>query len=701
MIRFSKKNNFSRGWFRSVSMALFFLLLLSEASQVTAQYGGGRERGAGPEGLRGQGMRSDTDQQLDRNVELAAQGVQKIMELILREHFTALTLLGEQDIKVIRAELAKTEPYQGKFDEDQKSYYYLTEALLAYFSGNKKEAQAQAQKAYKAAPDNPDMSDAVVTLALLYEDYNTAREVLKERQAGTEVVIDFQSLLHKSVEAAEPNQPDLTSTSEPNQAGVGGAGSAQGPSGESQGVPDKTVSSKWQLNPLQELEQRTKPRPAEQRRGPGEAARVAPAGALPGPGRTEPLPRGSVQGGVRGIADRPRMPRRPFKTFLNLPVENMLVESLGKNFETVNLRSVNGSYFHFEPGQGSILCALLWKSPSAEGSGGQGNQFRGPAGSGITPAPRPMPEFSRERDMEMMRGWEMEEGRGPGMGPAGAMPPMPGRGVGLSTQGGGDLWTNAEEFRGLFRTHLIEGKMNFVGLNFDSADRQSQERVLEIITDQPWPWTTCMIAEGINKEQWRLEAASPVLMIVDTKGKVHYAGPTGGYLPQMILDGELKLARAGSAEIPTFPMLPKGMDVWKKWAGGAGSATAGSSGGNLLSRSSDPNEQLTVEPTSGSSQTTSASVPAVTQKPDDVASSGPSAQDSEQARQMLRTAQVQKRLTPVSALNMCDEILKRWPNSNEAQEAKLMIKSILRQKPQLKESREQQGKYTGEEQEGQ
>ena len=68
-----------------------------------------------------------------------------------------------------------------------------------------------------------------------------------------------------------------------------------------------------------------------------------------------------------------------------------------------------------------------------------------------------------------------------------------------------------------------------------------------------------------------------------------------------------------------------------------------------------------------------------------------------QAKQILETAHVQRKLTPRSALNSCDEVLERFPDSLEADEAKLMIKSILRS-PRgrvLKKEREQKGKYIG------
>ena len=69
-----------------------------------------------------------------------------------------------------------------------------------------------------------------------------------------------------------------------------------------------------------------------------------------------------------------------------------------------------------------------------------------------------------------------------------------------------------------------------------------------------------------------------------------------------------------------------------------------------------------------------------------------------QAQQMLKTAKVQRKtniMSPRSALRMCDEVIERYPDTLEADEAKLMIKSMLSDHPQLKKERERLGKYVG------
>ena len=67
-----------------------------------------------------------------------------------------------------------------------------------------------------------------------------------------------------------------------------------------------------------------------------------------------------------------------------------------------------------------------------------------------------------------------------------------------------------------------------------------------------------------------------------------------------------------------------------------------------------------------------------------------------QARRKLDLAYRYKRLMYNKALQTCDEVLEQWPNSMEAEEAKELIKSILKNRKSLKEQRQKAGKYVGD-----
>ena len=78
-----------------------------------------------------------------------------------------------------------------------------------------------------------------------------------------------------------------------------------------------------------------------------------------------------------------------------------------------------------------------------------------------------------------------------------------------------------------------------------------------------WPWTTCVMNEWVNQPQWQLDTITggAVMMLVDTRGKVRYVGPVGGFLPKMIIDTELAQARPlQSDQLPNLSLAAGGQD---------------------------------------------------------------------------------------------------------------------------------------------
>ena len=53
-------------------------------------------------------------------------------------------------------------------------------------------------------------------------------------------------------------------------------------------------------------------------------------------------------------------------------------------------------------------------------------------------------------------------------------------------------------------------------------------------------------------------------------------------------------------------------------------------------------------------------------------------------------------MTPGSACNKCDEVIEKWPDSVQADEARELIRSVLRRNARLRREREAEGKYTGQ-----
>jgi hypothetical protein len=71
-------------------------------------------------------------------------------------------------------------------------------------------------------------------------------------------------------------------------------------------------------------------------------------------------------------------------------------------------------------------------------------------------------------------------------------------------------------------------------------------------------------------------------------------------------------------------------------------------------------------------------------------------QSHPQAQKFMQTAHLQRRIgTKMAALEACDQVLTQYPDSLEADEAKMLIERILRDNPSLREDRQRAGKYTG------
>ena len=354
---------------------------------------------------------------------------------------------------------------------------------------------------------------------------------------------------------------------------------------------------------------------------------------------------------------------RPQATnLLELPIEYMPFTDLGKDFPKIQVRNINNSYFQFAPGQGQMLCLLLWALPTE--------------GSSSSPRSTSRTRPSRSR------------GRG-GMGPGGMGMEMEmemrtgGQGSSRSQQEmfpevGYDLWTNAEQFNELFGAYNlnsnipgIAGRIEFLGINFDKANVSDKSEIANILLAQPWPWSNCMFDDSVNHPQLGgLTGASPVMMIVGVDGKIRYVGPVGGILPKMLLNKELEETVAAATDI--MPMTPPVQGKKPSLLG----VLFGPTGPAEKPEQQQPQTQKEkpIQPISMEDQ------PSI-----------------HQAQQMLQQAYMQKRIGMKNkSLEFCDTIMEKWPDSIESEKAKELIKSIIRSNPDLKTQRQQQGKFTDE-----
>jgi len=585
----------------------------------------------------GAGGRGNLSQ--EQMISQAAEDVRVIADDILSEYVSKSIPLETIDIEQIGIRLKEIVRYQGKFTNDQRSYLYLVRAYLSHYSrGSADEVIDMAQKAYKSSPTNPDALDSLIALALYYGRYDLAKDVMGKNKTGMAVML-------------APDIPvDGLSIS---MAGAGSGGDSNttiSPGGSN--PPTQPRSSRW--IPSRERERNVGR--GNSRNSSGPVRNVVEedddedwdAGQRAGYGRSSSG--GSYQNRSGGK--------------LGLPLDYMPSNMLGESFNSVHIRTVNGGSFRYDGG-GQMLCAFLWSLPEA----GQGSS----AQSGISyRSNRYSSGDARSALLEV----------------------------------GNDLWTNANQYRELYRQHVLSGKIAFMGANLDAPHGENLSRIHTILIDNSWPWANFMLGEGVNRSQWPLqEKYSHVMMLVDSEGTICYMGPVGGFLPMMLIDS--RLPQAVAMDRSQKPMANFGIGRVSDSGPESGQSGGGKKGflgklfggrassgemsvvdiSNSGSASGTPSRTVTIEVTSKNS----------TERQGRGVSRSITSVSYPQAKQMLEAARVQKRIAPRTAIQTYDKILDRYPDSLEAEEAKLHIKSILRSYrfQNLKEEREKQGKYTG------
>ncbi len=637
-------NNYNRNCLLEITLfviaatVIFSVLFTGNITWGQGYAGGGMPR----MGMPGQG-------QAGSPLARVAKKIREDAQTILKDYVAAMKPLSSSDITAINAGLKKFKMYYNRLTLEDRAYVLLTQAFAAHYSGDGKSAIKYAQKAVKYYPQNPDFSDSLIYLALYWQDYPTAIKALKVRKAGLAAEKEYQ--LSWANLSASIN--------------VGGSVS-QGGSGQSNpfvfsGIIDPNATKKKVKDPNSIKKNKF-------------GINLSPAkapGAVPKPGMGYGgMPMGGPGSGY-GMPMRggPGMPggsyggRQKAKSILSLAVDYMPWQELGKTLGKLQLHNINGSISVYQPQKGQVLCALLWVIPQ------KGKKVKNRYGN-MTPGGMGMP----------------------GMG-------MPGGMYGNNRKGNanekngipaatGDWNKNIAQYRQLFEKMLPlieQGRVQFLGINLDPDAPSVKARVIDMMMKQALPWANCMAQDSYNKTQLAmLPKASPVLVIAGVDGKICYAGPAGGVLPRVILKRELRRSRARSA--------------------GNGNASGGIGFGFL--------HKMLNMASSAKNNTTNTSNPAgstVNKQANNSGKQSGGGYNPPNTKTFLKNkvSVVQAKIALGAAyadnsgmmyedaLNQCDKIIKQWPGSKEAYEAQQLIKSILQKNPDLKQKRQQEGKYTG------
>ena len=224
-------------------------------------------------------------------------------------------------------------------------------------------------------------------------------------------------------------------------------------------------------------------------------------------------------------------------------------------------------------------------------------------------------------------------------------------GYGMGGRQQSDPFTlQVDAYSRMFGAQLINPQVKFVAINTDLVE--SRQAVIAKLLESPMPWANVMASNPTSGavQYADMNCNTPKIAIVSKGGKIRYAGPAAGFLAPMMLDHVA--GQTGTA-------LPVATSPQTTNTGGVSNALK-----NLLS---------------GRSGTTAARQPSTTQATGD---NGEITPESYQAQKLLEHAKVfvgigrKPRLTSKTGIGICRQIITKYPNTKEAQEARVLLRSV-------------------------
>jgi len=380
---------------------------------------------------------------------------------------------------------------------------------------------------------------------------------------------------------------------------------------------------------------------------------------------------------------------------LQLDVDAIDASLLGKPVGAMKLTCFNATTLDYDPSR-SNLCILFWQlgANAADASGEPNNVAAQP---GRLPSRRPTPQNvndSRNPDPRMVDRGRPDARQGGAYDDSGRTNSRQGgayddsgrrdpsydsynRGpaaydeYGYAAPGGQQpgaqldpLVVETGAYGRLFGSYLGNPQVTFVSVNTDPL--ASAPAAVKKILENPWPWANVMAAApGSGAAQFAdLSPARPTLAIVNA-GKIQYAGPAAGFLAPMVLEhlaGQPAaagvLAPPANAAAPANPLL----SPLKNLLGGVpGNPTAPTPPPAVL-----PGGQAPSLPAANQGDEESELTP----------ENYEAGKKLEYARGLFIPAGRKNFLTSKRGVDLCREIIREYPNTKYAQEARLLLRQV-------------------------
>ncbi len=377
---------------------------------------------------------------------------------------------------------------------------------------------------------------------------------------------------------------------------------------------------------------------------------------------------------------------------LDLDVDAIDLDLIGQTVPAMQVNCLNSTTFNYDPAQ-SNLCILFWQLGSKDASGepndmttGRPRSMRGRSASRSTPARRGGGRGVydergydggrnpyEERGSGGGRGAYEERGYGGGRGAydergyGGGPGAYDGYGAGSRQPNAGRAARNVDPFASgmtaygqLFGSYLGHPKVKFLAVNVDPL--RSAPTVVNKLLESPWPWAHVMAAQpGSGMAQYAdINSKQPMLAIVDTSGKIKYAGPAAGFLPSMMLK---RLAGApassGSLRPPVGTTPPRPRTIFNPFKGLLG-------GQSNKPKPDQPAQPVPVNPQPNRTNEDDSEI----------------TPESYQAGKLLEYAKMfvsagrKPVLTSKKGVDICRQIIREYPNTKYEQEARMLLRRV-------------------------
>jgi len=313
----------------------------------------------------------------------------------------------------------------------------------------------------------------------------------------------------------------------------------------------------------------------------------------------------------------------------------------------MELNCLNSTIFKYTPGSES-LCVIFWKLSEKDLASLSPSEPNDPSAAGKKPAVSSSSKAYQNTQRQYHQGYEDEYAMQYGSNPYGNN--------GARKQNPTFL-SNTNAFKQMFSRAFGTDDVKFLAVNTDTL--ATKQKVAETIMDSPWPWAHVMAHDPKSRDtQFKKIAIThekPLMVITSKDGTIRYAGPAVGFLAPMMLS---KLTGADdNMTAATESQSPNGQN------GVANSIMSlfnkpKTTGGNTADNIKPANtKQVTHQP-------------AKMEFVDEFA-----------AGKLLENARLYMKLgrraaTPKKGIELCRELLKKYPNTKYSEEARVLLRGL-------------------------